>query len=219
MKRHLLISCFVLLAGGAIAYGALSRRKSSDAVLETPTACRLLPDGKQWIYHFQPPANWKPGSGYALEIRRSSRERDPGEEVGMRASGTPWVSEQAAEAVLASGKITDLQQKTGGVLAVQILNLRDFCHDEITRNPLRVFGGIEVSNGYLKFPTSRDFLIGDSICSAGSGTWNWHADELCPLQLQTWDESRVYRYDVVLVITPETPTPRKPEPTDAAVSR
>jgi hypothetical protein len=205
MKRFLLVSCVVLLATGAMAYVLLLDRQRAGATLETPAACRLLPNGKQWVYQFRQPSDSNPGYGYGLQIRRTSKARDPRYTPKMT-TGNDWVSKDAAEAVLASGSAVS-EKWRDGLLAFQILDVRDFAVNECT-NPLRVFGGVQLPGVSTTIARDTDFLLGDRIeGTTVNGTCDWKGHELCPLQFQTSNEARVYHYDVVLVADPKPATP------------
>jgi hypothetical protein len=204
MKRILLLSSVALLATAAIAYAVLSKRQRPGAVLEVPSACSLLPNGKQWVYHFQRPVDWNPGYGYGLQIRRTSTARDR-RYTPVMAADIHWVSKDAAEAVAGSGMVV-YAEDGDGLLAIQIVDVRDFGATECT-NPLRVYGGVRLSGASAMITHDTDFFLGNRIeGTSANGTCDWHGHELCPLRFQTSDETRVYQYDVVLVADPKAAT-------------
>lgn len=199
MRRVALVSGLLLFVGGAIAYGLLSDRRQPGAFVELATASVLLPNGKQWTYRFESPADSNSGCGYGLELRRSSTKRDPGGSTTVR-NEAQWISRESAEAVLATSLVGTAEQRIHGVFAVQILDLRDFATDETHKNPFRVYGGIQIPGASSTILRSPDFFLGDTLDGTSvKPACEWREGELCALQFQTADESQVYFYDVVLV--------------------
>ena len=199
MRRVALVLGLLLLAGCAIAYGLLSQRRQAGAFVELPTASALLPNGRQWTYRFESPADSKSGYGYGLELRRSSTKRDPSVSTTVR-SEAQWISRESAEAVLATSLVGRAEQRVQGEFAVQILDLRDFAAAETPKNPFRVYGGIRIPGASATLVRSPDFFLGDKFnATSAKPACEWRDGELCGLRFQTADESRVYFYDVVLV--------------------
>lgn len=196
MKRIVFVSCVVLLTIAAIAYALARGQQRAGAVLEPPSACGLLPNGKQWVYDFRRPVDWRPDCGYALEIRRTSKARDPQYSPTM-STHDDWSSEEAAEVILASN--VAVNAKNGdGMFALQILDVRDFGSTECA-NPLRVFGGVQLPGVSANITNDADFLLGVMEGTSVRNTCDWRKHEMCPLRFQTRDETHVYQYDVVLV--------------------
>ncbi len=206
MKRIFFLSSVVVLATAGVAYALLSDHLRGGAALESPSASQFPSKNKQWVYRFQPPSDWKTECRYGLEIRRTSKPAYPaGASVAFMATGDDWTSKDDAEAVLATGQVPDSGQGDG-LFAIQVLDVRDFGLTETT-SPLRLYSSVRMSGMTSRITDAKDFLLGDLQAKLVKKTCDWHGRELCPLQFQTGDETRIYQYDVVLVAVPKSEPP------------
>ncbi|MFO7903314.1 MAG: hypothetical protein R6U98_11690 [Pirellulaceae bacterium] len=142
---------------------------------------------------------------FGLEIRRSSKELDAGFSV-VAGSREPWVTKDAAEAVLASSLVTAGPDNVSGKFAVSLIDLRYFSSQEEMEHPFRVGGGLEIDHEMGRtaapLPGSETFVVGRLVGHTTASSTDWRSDELCALLFQTTDEARMYRYYVVLVALP-----------------